>query len=187
MEKSEFQTFWKTAIHRYFNCECFQSKWYYAIVLLEINTPQSQSYQNLELKFFNASFPSNGRARFVKLTKLALYSSNQFLAVILQIIRRFLMTSRFLFCSDRFEETIMTNISQNEITERTVKAGFKLLATSRPDDPKIRLLMYAKLVSLFFSDTYRIYLTHRICSYYCKIMHYLMVLKSFGMVKWYFS
>ena len=97
------------------------------------------------------------------------------------------MTSRFLFCSDRFEETIMTNISQNEITERTVKAGFKLLATSRPDDPKIRLLMYAKLVSLFFSDTYRIYLTHRICSYYCKIMHYLMVLKSFGMVKWYFS
>ena len=97
MEKSEFQTFWKTAIHRYFNCECFQSKWYYAIVLLEINTPQSQSYQNLELKFFNASFPNNSRARFVKLTKLALYSSNQFLAAILQIMRRFLMTCSFSF------------------------------------------------------------------------------------------
>ena len=81
----------------------------------------------------------------------------------------------------------MTNISQNEITELAVKAGFKLLATSRPDDPKIRLLLYAKLVSLFFSDTYRIYLTHQLCPYYCKIMHYLMVLKSYGMVKWYFS
>lgn len=36
MEKSEFQSFWKSAIHRYFNCECFQSKLRYTKVLLYI-------------------------------------------------------------------------------------------------------------------------------------------------------
>ena len=111
-----------------------------------MNTPQYQSYQNLQRNLFNypnAPFISNSHTRSVNLTKL-------FGAI---------FPSSFFVCSNRFEETILNSVSQSEITELVMKAGFKLLATSRPNDPKIRLLIYAKLVSPSISDTYRLSIT----------------------------